>query len=614
MMRFRSLNSVLDECLAAMRAGDTIENCLARYPRHAERLRPLLMLAQRVFATPVTSPRPWAETNAWNAVRTRAAELRSGKRRRARSVNAGAWLARLAASLVIVLLMLGAAGGAAFAAQDTLPDSPLYRVKLAGEDVRLWFVFDEKHEAEILLDQSGQRMEEMMALVQRGKPIPENVLSDLRERNDRAAGILEGRPSDTDLRARMLAQAESQEHLLTALWPDVSESATEEYSHAVAALHNSRLQGSGEAVVSISPEDLSGGVLDISGLVEPAGDGLWRVGGVEVRIDERTIGYRDLQQGASARFVVARSSNGRLQALSVSTLGTDLSPSGSLVSGSIEQVTSQGIWVAGQFYPVTPETLLKLKLKEGERVELTLGNTSSGLAVTTVKPAPASAQSSEPGTFTYEGTVEGDIDKTNQWTIGGLRFLVTSATTVDAKAGNAQPGARVQVEAVNQNDELQARELTVLASEAPNDSAYLIGVFQGMKDGYWLVSGLEVAPPDGVPDPEEGATVAINARVKDGELSAVALAMTETPGRSDLVRFKGTILNIDNSTWTLEMGQVKVNSKAHVSGKPLVGARALGWAQLGRDGMQEAVYVRVLDQRAVVELPAPSPGPTPATD
>jgi hypothetical protein len=56
-MRFRSFRSILDECLAAIQQGETVETCLARYPRHAERLKPLLSLAARVRRTPPAQPR-----------------------------------------------------------------------------------------------------------------------------------------------------------------------------------------------------------------------------------------------------------------------------------------------------------------------------------------------------------------------------------------------------------------------------------------------------------------------------------------------------------------------------------------------------------------------------
>ncbi|GAG15763.1 unnamed protein product, partial [marine sediment metagenome] len=46
------LASILDECLAALSRGESLEACLARYPQHAEELRTHLLLAQRLSLTP----------------------------------------------------------------------------------------------------------------------------------------------------------------------------------------------------------------------------------------------------------------------------------------------------------------------------------------------------------------------------------------------------------------------------------------------------------------------------------------------------------------------------------------------------------------------------------
>src|SRR3990170_3391833 len=164
-MRIKSFRSILDECLAALQQGQSLEACLSRYPKHAERLRPLLTLARRVGRTPPATPRPWAQRTAWALVRQRAADLRQGRHRARRQIT---WLRPLAVAASLVLALLATGGATAYAAQDSLPDSPLYRVKLATEDARLWIVFDDAKKADILLDQSDERTREVMALVQQG--------------------------------------------------------------------------------------------------------------------------------------------------------------------------------------------------------------------------------------------------------------------------------------------------------------------------------------------------------------------------------------------------------------------------------------------------------------
>ena len=47
-MAFRTFDDILDECVRALQEGDSVDSCLARYPRQADRLRPLLDLAEKV--------------------------------------------------------------------------------------------------------------------------------------------------------------------------------------------------------------------------------------------------------------------------------------------------------------------------------------------------------------------------------------------------------------------------------------------------------------------------------------------------------------------------------------------------------------------------------------
>src|SRR5437867_12458553 len=179
-MRIRSFHSILDDCLDAMQRGESVDGCLSRYPRQADRLRPLLQLAERVRRTRPVTPRPWAQATSWNLVRRHASDMRAGKRRHLTDAGHGiGWVRPAAVAAALLAALALGTGGTALAAQNALPNSPLYRVKLATEDVRLWFVFDDKHKADILLAQSNERTSEILAMVSKGEPVPENVLSTL---------------------------------------------------------------------------------------------------------------------------------------------------------------------------------------------------------------------------------------------------------------------------------------------------------------------------------------------------------------------------------------------------------------------------------------------------
>jgi hypothetical protein len=604
-MALQTFNSVLDDCIAAIQRGESVQACLKRYPRHADRLRPLLTLADRVRQTPVAAARPWPQATAWQRVRRRAAELRSPRRRvRVAHVNYGAWLRPVAVTLAIVVAVFAAGGGTALAAQDSLPDSPLYRVKLATEEVRLLLEIDDVSKAEMLIGQSDERMEEILTMARQDKKIPGNVLSALRSRNERAANILAEHPQESELLSRFIEQAEGQEGNLILLFPTVSDSAYPAYTEAVAAVHNARLPGA-EGLVGVQPEELAAGVLHISGAAQPVGQSLWTVGGIEVRVDETTIGARELQPGATATFVVGKNTRGQYRALTLSTIQADVPPSGSVVSGEVEQVTEQGIVIAGQLIPITSDTLRTGRIKPGQKVEVKLGKSQSGtVAASTVRTDAPAASSG----LWFEGAIEGEVKKSNEWKIGGLTFVITTNTDLDARAGEAKHGARALVEASVQDGQLLAEKVTVLANDHGSDSAYVVGTFEESAEGIWHVSGLELVPPVRTEEPEPGSLLALDLRRQGNDLEVQSAIVVEEPNEIGLVRLNVVISGIEGAIWTVDFGTVRVASTADFSGpEAVVGARALVWGRQNQNGVFEATYARVLDKDAVITTQTPAP-------
>jgi hypothetical protein len=612
----RNFESVLTECLEAMRLGATVEDCLGRYPKQATRLRPALSLAAQVSRTPLVRARPEAESAAWRALQRRATELRTGKARprsfRAAGTSSG-WLKPVALAGAFVSAIFLSGGSVLYAAQDASPDSSLYAAKLAGEDIRVFFIFDDTHKANVLLDQSQQRMEEINQTVREGKPVPENALSAMNSRNERAVDILTGQPENTLLRERVNSQAEQQEQRLLALWPQVEAEDRTTYTGVVANLHNTQL-GAGIAVadVQLRPEALSGGIFTISGLAEQGEGDVWRVGGFEVRIDKRTLGFENVKTGSGASILVAKSSNGQLQALTADLKDIFLPPTSAIVSGEVQKVTSEGITVAGQFIPFSADTIQLGPLRVGQHVRVEVGRTADGQRQGRyVAPQPINATD----TFWFEGAV--DSITSSQWSIGGLEFEVAKGTPIDASAGAAVVGVRVYIEATNKNNVLEAQRITVLASQAGADTVSILGTFEGYdeEEDAWKVSGLPVTPPADAHaenDPAEGSLVMIEARHDGALIVGTSLAVIQALDGSSLTRLDGVIQAIDGAHWTLEFDQVRVASTAQVTGgkPPEVGKRVIVWVTQRQDGL-DAVFARILDQTPVV-TPAPVVPPTPS--
>jgi hypothetical protein len=77
--------------------------------------------------------------------------------------------------LVAFMLVCGGSGLTAVAAEGSLPDSPLYAVKLFTEDIRLALTTESQTRLELNLEFANRRTEEIQLMVQAGKIPPDSV-------------------------------------------------------------------------------------------------------------------------------------------------------------------------------------------------------------------------------------------------------------------------------------------------------------------------------------------------------------------------------------------------------------------------------------------------------
>jgi hypothetical protein len=511
----------------------------------------------------------------------------------------------LAVAAAVVLAIVVAGGGTIYASQDVLPDSPLYRVKLASEDVRLWFVFDDVREAEILLDQSNERTDEIMEMVRSGKPVSGNVLTALRERNARAVRILEHHSDELALLARAREQSAAQEGLLLALWRDLSESAHGDYAEAVATLHNAQLRTTSRPG-SVAPDDLAAGVINIAGLAEPAADGLWRFGGVEVRLESGTLGEADdLESGQTVQVIAARGANGRLVALNVAVTDRQQPEQQYVVSGALEDVGEGEVVVAGQRIAITDRTLLKLKLLRGQQVEIKVEGIGGEAVASSIEGSTGDDAEEAPALLAFEGVIGEEISNagaTDDWVVGGQRFQVTSDTELDARAGALAEGTRARVEAVVEKGELVAKRVVVLADELDEEDTIRVeGVFEAGDEESWTVSGIEVKAPDEAEIPEVGSLVTLEGRREGDALVGGQVLATFAPERQGFVLLRGRIgLIEEDGSWQVGLVPVQVDERTVVVGEPQEGSRVFIWASREEEDSLQAVYAKVLDLRPLV--------------
>jgi len=147
------LEAILDVCLDQIEAGRSdIEECLGRYPQHAEELKPMLMAATKLVRGREVVPDPAYKARARTQLNIYMQQNPQSKR-----ISPVLW--RFAITFATVLLLF-LASGIAFA-QSALPGDALYNWKLTSENV--WRVTSmDRLSYDIML--SNRRMNELVSV------------------------------------------------------------------------------------------------------------------------------------------------------------------------------------------------------------------------------------------------------------------------------------------------------------------------------------------------------------------------------------------------------------------------------------------------------------------
>jgi hypothetical protein len=168
------LEEALASCLDDIDSGrDTVDGCLARYPALAAELAPALRAAAAVRSLPPVVPTPAfravAGARMQKLIQARQAAAAPQSPRPVPATRRPLWqsLAWRLAAVLVALSLLG--GGVALASSDSLPDQPLYGVKLAAERLQVALAPAAEIRFEILLRQADRRLAEATAMALAGK-------------------------------------------------------------------------------------------------------------------------------------------------------------------------------------------------------------------------------------------------------------------------------------------------------------------------------------------------------------------------------------------------------------------------------------------------------------
>ncbi len=136
-------------------------------------------------------------------------------------------LAMSAAVFLLLCMLLGGTGATVYAAQDSLPDTPLYPVKLMSEDAQTALAFQPETRLDLLLGFADRRVNEIAALNLQGSAPPESVTRRLQQQLDDALKLGAEMPDSglPQVLERVGATVQRQKQTLTRVQSQVAEPA-----------------------------------------------------------------------------------------------------------------------------------------------------------------------------------------------------------------------------------------------------------------------------------------------------------------------------------------------------------------------------------------------------
>jgi len=163
-MNNKEFDNIFNDCLERLLIkGESLEQCLAHYPEQAAELKPLLETALAAREASTIQPRPDFRARARYQFQAALKETAAGKSR-----TSWGWFPRWATVMAIVLALVLSGGGTVFAADSSMPDSPLYSVKLATEQVRLTLTPSQIAKAKLCAQLADRRVAEIAYMADKG--------------------------------------------------------------------------------------------------------------------------------------------------------------------------------------------------------------------------------------------------------------------------------------------------------------------------------------------------------------------------------------------------------------------------------------------------------------
>ena len=599
------IRAALDHCLEVIARGATLEEALARDPRQAVELRPLLEIALRLRTgpdAPLVSPakRDIARTR----YLMRASKLRRRRLAMTRRVRLWRWFtgatltpqARLGQALVTFVFASVTLGGAAvWASSSAGADSALYGVKLVTEQVRFDLTTDSGARAGLVLNYLTNRERELRDVLAQGKAPNERLLIRLQDNTEDAVALAAASGDHANL-AKVAEHLDHQTRMLLAALPRlnaVDANAAKMLSHQ---LDLSRTQrefvsrlletGSGDAVARTVPGISLNAIqlktirqIDGRGMITAGDDGsaVVRLGGQTYPLGHGLSVNGDTISG----IVVANGSDGRPYVIAYTRAEGDASVRSVRVEGRVTEATSTDLRIGDQRVLIDSRTVIAGSIAAGRSVAVKgVANDAGDLSATEVQ-----VLDDDGAVLTTTGTVQRRSD--SGWVIGGFVYVESGGAEIALAAlefDQSPVGSTVRIEwAAGSDSRRMIRRLNVLPAE------------DGMP---------ATAPSPAAPAPAPTETPAPAQPAPAGE-NAITLTAPEKTWRVE-----GVVAELEGGTLVLVSGaSVSLTDATTISGKLVTGARVAIELRRGSNGASIAVSIVVLNvprQQGEDEEPVPA--------
>ena len=167
----QELSEALNDCLDRLIQGESIQECLSLYPRHAQELEPLLQVALATMRV-ADSARPSPAAKARNFERLTQAVAESGTERQRKSAWGWPRWIPVASPILVgvaaIAVFVMTAGAATAASSNSVPGEPLHWVKTTKESIESNIPRSDEGRANYEASLAHVRGSEVSKLIERG--------------------------------------------------------------------------------------------------------------------------------------------------------------------------------------------------------------------------------------------------------------------------------------------------------------------------------------------------------------------------------------------------------------------------------------------------------------